>query len=75
MKSIWKNMLESIETRELSCIIRSFVRMTSWIKIFTTEKSEVKADVFVEICGKITVESHVATIGNSDMLLKIVMMG
>ena len=55
-------MLESIETRGIVLYIRSFVRMTSWSK--SSRRSQ-EADVFCQTCGKITVESHVATFGNS----------
>ena len=55
-------MLESIETRGIVLYNREFREDDKLVKIFT-EKSG-KRMFFCETCGKITVESHVATIGN-----------
>ena len=60
-------MLESIETRGIVLYNREFREDDKLVKIFT-EKSE--ADVFFETCGKISVESHVATIGNGRYVVE-----
>ncbi len=55
-------MLESIETRGIVLYNREFREDDKLVKIFT-EKSG-KRMFFVNHAGKITVEFHVATIGN-----------
>ena len=61
-------MLESIETRGIVLYNREFREDDKLVKIFHGEVRE--ADVFCETCGKITVESHVATFGNGRYVVE-----